>query len=305
LTEQGNDTTELDDFAKAAFEAEGMSEPEQVTPEPSQAPEPNAEPARDENGRFTAKDEVTSDEQAQPDPAPQEPDGEPNTGHIPPAVLLAERQKAKDYKAQLDTLTQQNQQLQAQMQAFMSAQQRPQQPAQAEAKPESLWDDPETYIRGTIGTIEQRLQAQAEATSKMFAVQQFGEEAVTSAYQAMAQAVNVDPNAKHELARIQASQHPFGELVQWHKRNETLRRIGDDPQAYEAQLKQQWMNDPEVVKAVLANAQATAAANVNSQRSAPVTHVPPTLSRASAAGANAPVEADISSEGLFQHAMAR
>lgn len=66
-----------------------------------------------------------------------------------------------------------------------------------------------------------------------------------------------DPDARATVQRIYASPNPGEALVNWHKRNETFARVGDDPAAFEERIRKETREalakDPEFVKSVVAS----------------------------------------------------
>lgn len=49
--------------------------------------------------------------------------------------------------------------------------------------------------------------------------------------------MRVNPAAAGEYQAIMQSRHPYGTLVEWHKKREAAQEIGDDPAAYRERLK--------------------------------------------------------------------
>lgn len=248
---------------------------------------------RDDHGRFAAK--------AQPDivEQPEVTEGNKPQGHIPPAAIADARQKARETTAENDTLRRELAELRGYVQS-LSHRQQPQAP-QEEAKPADFWDDPDGWGNKLVTPIQQQLQQQNERWSRRFAEQQHGAETVNAAYQALGQAMQAgEPGAIAEFQRLKQSDHPFGEIVDWHKRQETMKTVGNDPNAWlEAEMKKR-LADPAYQAQVLEMIRGTAANNTN--RSAPVTSLPPSLNRLPSGG-NAPADVDMSDTGIFAQAM--
>ena len=77
------------------------------------------------------------------------------------------------------------------------------------------------------GFIDQKIKQATEGLSKSYAVRQHGRDAVEKAYADLR-----DHGTPVEQRAISASDDPWGETVDRHKRREALAEIGDDPAAY-------------------------------------------------------------------------
>ena len=100
--------------------------------------------------------------------------------------------------------------------------------------------------------------------SEVMARDKFGDEIVDTALKA-AQAAGV-------AASFRDQPHPWGELVKWHKRQQTLQVVGDDPDAYRTKI------EAEVRAKVLAELKAGGAG------AAAPTRIPGTLATATGQG---------------------
>lgn len=188
--------------------------------------------ARDERGRFAAtKSEPDPQAQAQSEPAPveQQPQApDPNANRqVPLSELMAERKKRQE----IERL---HIEAEARAKAYEQMHQRqPQQPQyqpqqQAQIEPPDFNLDPE-------GALSFHLQRQQQAyvnmmlnQSEVMARDKFGDELVDAALKA-AQAAGA-------TGQFMDKPHPWGELVKWHKRQQTLQVVGDDPDAYRTKI---------------------------------------------------------------------
>lgn len=253
---------------------------------------------RDEQGRFAAKAEQPEQPQEQPEVSDDEP--EPEQGKVPQQALHAARQKAKEATTEAEQLRQQLAQAQAQIQ-LLNQRQAPQPQKTEEApKPVDFWESPDGYLESKLTPVQQQMQQQREHFSKMLAKQAHGAETVDNAYNAFVEAARANPQAyAAEYQSIMASEHPYDALVSWHKHQETLRMVGNDPNAWlEAEMEKR-LSDPAYQAKFLERIKGTAAAN---SRSNPVTSLPPSLSRLPAGG-NTAADDDLSDAGIFSHAM--
>jgi len=209
-----------------------------------QTTEQTSSVARDDHGRFAPKVE------AQPEvvTAPTETvEAEHAEGNIPPAALAASRQKAREKEQEADQLRTQLAELRGQVDVLTRQTRQVQQPApKVEEKPApEIWEDPNGFVQAALSPVQQQLQRQAERISMRFAVKEYGKETVEAAYSALDKALEAgDPSAKAEYQRIRASDDPYEGIVQWHRRQETLRTVGDDPNAWlEAEIEKR-LADP-------------------------------------------------------------
>src|SRR5690606_30324013 len=203
------------------------------------AEQPNDGPARDEHGKFAPKADAPEAQQpSEPDAAePETPEGE--GGKVPHQALHEARQREKEAREEAKEFQRQLHQLQGQMQALLQ-QRQPQAPQQPQKAPD-FWEDPNGFVRHQMTPVQQELQNQREAFSRMMAEDKFGAEAVSGAYQALGMAMQTDPSAQADYQRIMQSPHPYGELVTWHQRRQLLAEVGSDPNAYREKLRQEIM----------------------------------------------------------------
>lgn len=221
---------------------------------------------------------LTSKEPTPVDPAPpvpaepvvqqqeQPPTPEPA---IPPSRLReeAEARRAAEREAA---------ELRGRLAAFEARQQpQPQQVQQTK----DFWEEPDEYFKNLINPVQQTLQSelqqQREVFSKMLAEQIHGKDTVDAAYQAFAQQFQANPNAfAGQYHQFMRSENPYGALVGWHKQQQVLQEVGNDPTAYRARLLADALKDPEHLKAALAHAQSTAQQSGNTIAKPAVSSLP-------------------------------
>lgn len=174
--------------------------------------------------------------------APQNEEASEEQKMVPVAALQAERQKSRKYTEHLaqveQQLAEQRQQF-TQLQQWLLAQQQAQQP-----KPQApdFWEAPENAIdyrvQQEVAPIKSLLQRQREEFSMLQAVDKHGQETVDAAFVEMRSRMASDPmSAKPDYDRIMSSPHPYGALVDWHKKQQVMAEIGSDPAAYKEKLK--------------------------------------------------------------------
>lgn len=256
-------------------------------------------PERDEHGRFAAK-AMTEPEKPEAETQPEaeaqpEPEAE-QTGTVPQKALHEARQRERAERERADNLERHLQQLTGQVQALMQ-QRQPQTPQQQKAP--DFWENPNEFVRNQMTPVQQQLASQREAFSRMMAEEKYGPETVQQAYQALGMAMQSSPSAQADYERIMQSQHPYGDLVAWHKRQQTLQRVGEDPDAWlEAELEKR-LSDPGQQAKILERLRGAASGNVNPSQ--PATQLPPSLNRIP--GGNAAGSADLSDAALFSQAL--
>ena len=162
---------------------------------------------------------------------------------VPLAALQQERAKGKKYTeqtAEFDRTLKEQNALWEQRFHQLSATMQPRQPA-PKAEEQNFWDAPEATIDNRItqafAPLQQSMAAQREQFSATLAVEKYGQEAVDAAYDEMKQRMARNPGqARFDHERIMASPHPYGALVEWHKQQQTMNEIGNDPAAYKEKV---------------------------------------------------------------------
>lgn len=286
-------TGENGDVSLSAIMAGDLDENVEAAPE-TPSHEVSTEAAnRDDKGRFAAKEaEAQTTETVEPD-----------KGKVPLAAVSEARNREREAKQEAESLRQQLAELQGQVR-LLSQQRQPTQPQpQPPEKKPDFWEDPDGYFKQAMTPMEEKLQRQAEVFSMRMAIKEHGQEAVQTAYEALGKALHSgDPAAGAEYERIKKMDDPYEGIVQWHKRNQTLQRFGNDPDAaIEAELEKR-LADPAYQAKFLERIQSSAAANTN--RSDPLVKLPPSLSRIPSGG-NVSDDGDMSDGSLFRQAMRR
>lgn len=288
------DDKELFEHAMSDAPAEAPADPAPVKPED---PQPDPKP-RDEQGRFAKKeaDEPSepATEQGKP-PAAVEPDDRPqrSENRIPLAEHLSVRERAQRAEQERDQERQRREDLERRLQAL---ERQRVEPPKEEAPPD-VWADPEAFIDHRLKTVQQQTSGEHERVSRLLAVEKFGADAVQSALDELGRQMASNPGARFEHQRIMAADHPYGELIAWHKRQSVLREIGEDPDAYKAQVRDQLKNDPEFVKTVIETARQSA----QPAKGAPqAIDLPPSLNRTTGAGGQVAPSAPRTEAEIFQ-----
>lgn len=244
------------------------------------------------------KPEVKASEE--PDPVESESDDKPEkSGVVPHQALHESRQREKAASDRAEALERSLLQMQGQLEAVQRqvAGQQPQ--SNEKAEPPDFWEDPNGFVAAQLSPIEKRMRQQAEQMSQRFAIQEYGREQVEKAYVEFGKALQTDPTLSAQYERIKASDHPYGDIVKWYKQQQTIQRVGEDPEKWlEAEMEKR-LSDPAKQAEILKRIQSTAVAN---SQDSPVTNLPRSLSNLPG-GANSAVSGDVDDEALFKHAM--
>lgn len=190
--------------------------------------------ARDEKGRFAPKSEPEPQAQAQaePEPTPQLSSTEdPRSGHmVPVAELTGTRTKLQGRITELERLhIEAEARAKAYEQMLQRQPQQPQyQPQQFQTEAPDFYTDPEAALNHRIQPVQKSIMDMFLNNSENLARDRHGDEVVDAALQAA--------NAVGAGREFVNTRHPYGELVKWHKRQQTLQVVGDDPDAYRTKI---------------------------------------------------------------------
>lgn len=205
------------------------------------------------------------------------------------AERTREAERLVALEAQLATLTQ----------LMQGQRQPPQQAAPVKEEPKSapdLFENPTGFVDHITSQIEARLSGvqknlQEQAVNTSFRIAHVRH---ADTFQEAWTAVNkLDPNNPDDRAtaqRIYNSPDPGEALVAWHKRNETFKRVGNDPAAFEERIRKETMEalakDPEFRKQIVASLRAEASQG-DDGRPRTTTRLPTSLGRASGSNVGA------------------
>lgn len=234
--------------------------------------------ARDKDGKFVAKDDAKDDadkgkqEAAKSELEKAQATKEANEGRVPPGRLREQTEKARAAEAERDALKAEREAERAEFKALKSQfdgvlaviqrQQQPKAQEQVEDKgPPDMFEDPKgytEYIRAEAKreavSFQEALEKQRIETSMMIAAG-VHKEAFTKAYDAVGKLDRSNPDDRATVARIWNSPNAGEALVKWHRNQETLREVGEDPAAYKERIakdtREALMKDPEFRKQLL------------------------------------------------------
>ena len=269
--------------------------------QPDQQPSQDGGPARDERGRFAAKDgEPPPAQQAPPaaDGQQQPPaDGQQrpaDDGAAVPSWRLREEREAREAAharaEQAERRALQTQMRLEQLERHLQQKQNPPEPIDPLADPQGfLAMMREEFERGRM---EDRLQFSMERAHEKHG------EVFEQAYNAFCATA---PGNQQWAQSVLRRPNPGAEIVAWYNKERAYQEFGTDPKAYRSKL----LEDPQFLAEAVAAANARATGQVNGARPNNVTQRPVSLSRVPGGGPNPVDDNDVSDRALFRHATAR
>lgn len=286
---------ELDEIMSGAGETVSASTETTTTTAPTPVDPPASTQARDEAGRFASQQQPEEGAGAaitdQPAPEHQnDPKG------VPVAAVQAEREKRKQAESALEEMRREL----AELRGTVTALRQPSQPQKAaEQTPEpTIWDNPDEFVKGQLTPVQRQLQETREMLMDLEARQEHGAEAVAAAKEA-AKAIFGTPEGQAIAAK---PGNLFSNLVTWHKQQQAFAKVGNDPDAWLNAEIEKRLSDPTFLAQAVERARAGASAPVPGRTAAPITNLPPSLSRMPG-GANAAADNDMSDGAIFSHAI--
>lgn len=206
------------------------------------------EGSRDEQGRFAARREPEpkptneAPQEGAAEPSPAAPEGAEGDGKGGKEKGLhqardAERNKRREAERERDAERARAQELERRIAALERGPQTQQPQAQPSDRLTELLTDPDAYLEKVIQERLQPVQSSQsemrEYVSEMMATRDHGAEVVEDAKGALEDmARSGNPAFQAAFARIQKSQHPYDEMVKWHREQAALTQYGADPEAY-------------------------------------------------------------------------
>ena len=304
------DDLTLDETGDRSLEAmgeglEGQREPDEDEAEDEASEEETLAKSDDTKAETQVETKVETDAKAE--------DRQDDRGRVPPGRLRAEAEARRAAEAERDAIkaereTERQQAaahmaaLETQNAAILAALQRGQAPAPKaeEAKPDvppDLFEKPQEFAEYVARQADVRIQAVQKQmedmrinTSMENARARHGE-TFDAAFTAIRK---LDPNNPDNRALVQrfiAQPNPGDAMVQWHKRNEVLREVGEDPASYKARIAEETRkalaSDPEFRKQLLAEMRGDAETG-DGGRPRAVTRLPGSLARAAGGNSRAP-----------------
>lgn len=160
----------------------------------------------------------------------------------PVSALTAERRKYKENLAAVERqMAESNNQWQQRFEQLLQTIKPPEQPKPAEPEPD-FWEDPSKFIQTKLEAQQRQFEMQRlqerDAQSRYMAEKEFGSEKVSSALANIRSLQQANPQVANVLLReFNSDPHPYGKMLDWFDRASKLQTFGNDPSAYEAQLR--------------------------------------------------------------------
>lgn len=277
----------------ALFESALNDAPDVAQPEPVQD---TPEVVRDEKGRFASK-------QPEPEPvaeapvmeAQTEPEPKERDQGIPPWRL---REEAEARRAAEERASQHERQLAEMRTQLAQLQQSKQPPTPAP----NVFEDPDGYTN----YVQQQQASQLNQTrlETRFEISEtlIRDKMGDAKFEELKQWAHGRASDPAFEAKLLASRHPWGEAAKLFQQEQVLTQVGSDPNAwFEKQLEERMSKDPAFQTKLMERIRGT----VQQQRPAPITQLPPSLNKATAA---APMDSDgedLSDAGLLKTALRR
>lgn len=274
-------------------------------------PEGQIEPDDDATDEVEAAADETPDEPEKPDEPGKvqepEPEPEPELPTDPAglrAAMVSERRARQAAEAANKAARAEIAAANARLDRLMAMQEqaRPREtPPPPPPKPDPVLD-PEGYERYVVAAAEQRMTMLNIERSFAEAHETLGKEFEV----AYSELQKLNPNNPVDKAlgnRIYTAPNPAKAMMRWHREQTALREMGGDPAAYRQKMRDELVNDPEMVKAVLARMREQ---NESGEPGRPrnITRLPPSLNRARGGSSDRVLgAADNTDEAVFDYAM--
>lgn len=191
-------------------------QPEQV----EQVAEPAIEPQQQELERIAPT---------------SEPERQPTT--VPVSALIDERLKRQREADRAERLQQDLREYQRQVEELK----RPKEAPDFFADPDAAF---KANIQQYLSPITQQYEARLQALARSQAETAFGRDVVKTAAEAFDEAVNTGAIDPYSARSVMDSINPHAAAVDWYKRQQVLKTVGDDPAAYQEKL----LSDPEFLR---------------------------------------------------------
>ena len=264
-------------------------------------PEEEGEARLPEDAKTDGKPEV----KAETEEAPREHQGRVPAGRLREEAeraraAIAERDRIKVELAEKETASQKAiADLNAKFEALAAMQRQPNAPKQEQKAPETppdLFEDPNAFVEHIKRDFQQQIEElktqhhRERLNQSIESAKARHGDVFDAAWKALTSAPRTPENAEL-VRRMELSPNPGEALVTWHRRNETLREVGDDPEAYKARLaedaRKSLMADPEFRKQLLAEMRGEAMTGDNG-RPRTETRLPKSLNKAPGGNGRAP-----------------
>lgn len=199
-----------------------------------------------------------------------EPEPEPQDRHnVPPGRLREATAARRAAEAERDAALARNREIEVRLQNLERSGNRQQGQQQAPPQRPDMFSDPEGWEKTVRSEIENTITTRYVNASLSEAHEEHGEK-FQQAFQALTSLDPRDPTNRATVEQIYNSPNPGRSVMRWHQRQQVLRDVGSDPQAYRNKVAQELMQDPEFRQQFLENMRGDA---MNGNRGQPRTRV--------------------------------
>lgn len=305
---------------------EGQHEPdEDADAEVDETEEAGAEGDEGEgDGDDKPEVKANGEDKSKPEPKP-DPKAEPEIpARVPGHRLREQTQRTESEKARADAAEKQLGDLRSQHAADMAALRaqmeqltslvRQPAPKADDAKPAEeempeVLENPKGFAEYIVKTVQKALAPVSAQSADIRLETSFAiahaihKDTFEKAWGELSKLDPKNPDDRVTVQRIQRAQNPGQALIDWHKRTETLRRVGDDPDKFEKDVetrtRESLMKDPDFRKQLLEELKAEAREPGHDGRPRHQLRLPPNLNGAAGRGAASEVQTlDGSEQGV-------
>lgn len=282
----------------AAMSDEAPAEP--VT-DNAQQPDTDASQPRDESGRFAPKSQ--GEAPSEPVETAAQPSAEQggNVG-VPPGRLREESEARRRAEAEKEELRAQLARMEQQIAAMSRQPVQPQPPQQPQQVPD-WYTDPDAATDHRVNPRFQQIEQMLDYNARLAATGIYSREAIDSAVEAVLTAKQTNRLDPLEEARIANAPNRYEAAVQWHKRQQVLSEVGEDPQAYRQKVLDAALDDPSFLAKAIERARQSGGQPQSG--AAPVVQLPPSLNTRTAASPTHPDDATDASDAAIWKAATR
>lgn len=326
----GKEDLTLDETGDRSREAmgdglEGQHEPDEDEDEDEAEETEEAEGEGEKEGDEKLEATLEAKPEAKPDQKVDEPQG-----RVPAGRLREQTERTRAAETERDALkarleaaeAESRKQVDALRAEFLTALRQHQRPADQPKpvdapKPEEpdLFENPNAWrqqlrneVKAEIAAHQEQMRQDRINASMWTARERHGDTFVKAFTLLQGIAQQGGPDGLDLVQRLTASPNPGEAVVAWHRRNETLREVGDDPAAYKAKIaedtRKALMADPEFKKQLLADLRAEAETG-DEGRPRTTTRLPASLNRAAGGNTRAPNDLEMfdgSDQAIFSGA---
>jgi hypothetical protein len=264
-----------------------------IEPDPKPEAEVKEDRARDERGRYAAKEDVTEEVATPPvaEAQPELPKEEKADHRIPLTELLNEREKRQSESRRAQQLQQELETLRQQLQPPKQQQPIPDQFANP--------DQYNEYWQSQVNQLRQENEAQLRQfkaeTSLEKAHEKYGD-VFEKAYESLMQ--TAEQGNRGPAQAVANSNNPGKALVDWYQTQQVIAQVGTDPAAYRAKVTEELLSDPQFLAKAIEKARGVASTAPTQIK------LPPSLNKATSA-ARSDDTSDMSDRALYHHSIGR